>query len=761
MPGLQSSGKIRINKGAGGNYIWTLGTASVLDTGVTYTRFQEGSYLPARTRYRAADFGLPAYIDERAGPLHQLPGLVFSRIDDLGGIYPDIPDRGAVAEAKAALTTIVRNHSVHYGWQERRYWFTYNTASYTTGRYTFNNTYLKAADNNTKASNQGLEWAAFRLGLPSQMLMPTQDSGVWSTRNRGIYVQDDWRLSDRLRLNLGLRYEHEGGITERFNRGVSGEFIRDLKQPFTDLVRAAYAANPLPEMPAAQFQVLGGNRYLGVGGPRTFTGGTHHLLPRLGAAYRLGARTVLRGGYGRYYDTLNVNSQRANQAGYSVSTIPPVSTDLGMTFCCGVSEAGNLGPGRTPLNDPFPLRGDGSRYEATYGNRLGGAALVGQGFREFPRDYSPAGQQRWRLGIQREIVRDFVVDVSYNGSLARVPLLPSLTYVPQQYWAAGNVRIQAVDDNLTQNLPNPFNIKNLAPMALSDPLLYKWVSQVGLFTGTNIRKNQLLRAYPQMSNVFGVRPGETFADERGRVRYHDVQVQAIKRYSRGFQTAVMYTRAYSQAQDYYLNDFEARPSWHPNNNVRPNRFVWSMILQLPFGRGQRFAQTGLPRLLAGGWQLSWIYQYQDGPAAGFGKVFYYGELQDLPKLLDHAVAQSRDIHQWFDTAAVFTGAGAIPAGFTGFEGRTAMQPAVYQVRTFPSGLDAVRADGVRIWDVKLMRRFQPVERVKAAFSVDLLNAMNHTNFGPPETDPTARNFGKVTYQNGVGRYIQFNCKLEF
>jgi len=86
VPRLQSSGKIRINKGAGGSYIWTIGAAHVLDTGVSYTRFSEGASLPARTKYRAVDLGLPAYIDEKAGQYHQLYALVFSSIDDLGGI---------------------------------------------------------------------------------------------------------------------------------------------------------------------------------------------------------------------------------------------------------------------------------------------------------------------------------------------------------------------------------------------------------------------------------------------------------------------------------------------------------------------------------------------------------------------------------------------------------------------------------------------------------------------------------------------------
>lgn len=432
-----------------------------------------------------------------------------------------------------------------------------------------------------------------------------------------------------------------------------------------------------------------------------------------------------------------------------------------MNFCCGVGVAANLSASRNPLLDPFPQRADGSRFDETFGNKPGGAALAGQGFREFPRDYSPAWQQRWRIGVQREITRTAVIEVSYNGAFARIPMVQTISYLPQQYWSTGNVRNQAVDDELTRNLPNPFNLKNLAPLQASDPLLYSYLSRVGFFTGTTIRKNTLLRAYPQMGNLTGVRDGRSFADIRGATRYHDLQVQLVKRFSHGFQSTVMYTRASSEARDYYMNEFDEMSTWRPNNNVRPNRFVWTTIYQLPFGKGKRFANAGIARRVAGGWQLSWIYQIQNGPAVSWGKLFYYGDIEQLPELLNHEAANARDIHTWFDSSAVFKGTGAIPTGFQGFEGRSAMQPGSFQVRTFPAAIGSLRADGLRNWDAKIMRRFDALERLKATFSLDLLNATNHTNFAAPETDPTNKDFGKVSIQNGLGRMIQLNLKFEF
>jgi hypothetical protein len=91
-------------------------------------------------------------------------------------------------------------------------------------------------------------------------------------------------------------------------------------------------------------------------------------LPRLGAAYELTPKTVLRGGYGWFYDTLNVNNTQPNQLGFSQPTSATVSSDLGLTFCCG----------QTPVNNPFPVRADGTRFNTPYGNSLGLVAFAGQ-----------------------------------------------------------------------------------------------------------------------------------------------------------------------------------------------------------------------------------------------------------------------------------------------------------------------------------------------------------------------------------------------
>jgi hypothetical protein len=750
-PGLEVSGIIRHPKGIGGDYIWTIDSRTAVDVGLHWTSYATGNERPVQTASKPSDFGLPAYLDAKAGNLTQVPTLTFSSLNSLSDTYPTMNSRGNTGQLRAAFTTQHGSHSFKYGYEERRYWFGSSGPGYTSGRFTFSNSYVRQADNTTTASNQGLEFAAFLMGLPSGISIDTNDSGEFSTRYRAFYFQDDWRITSKLHLSPGLRYEREGGITERFNRGLAGGFLYGASLPFSSAMQAAYAANPIPELAASQFQALGGTQYLGTNGNSTYTNGTNKILPRLGVAYELTPKTVVRAGYGWFYDTFNVNNTQPSQLGYSQPTSTTVSTDNGLTFCCGGS----------PLNNPFPVRADGTRFNAPYGNALGLVAYAGQSLTFTSRDFSPAWEQRWRVSVQRTLTRDLVVDLSYNGAYSKIPVNQPVNYVPQQYWATGNTRNATADDNLNQNVANPFNIKNLAALQASNPALYNYLATFSTFSSSTIRKSQLLSAFPQYTSLTGLRPGVSASDSMGRNKYRDVEIQLEKRYANGLQMAVMYTYARGTVRDYYANPFDARPSWETNNLVLPHRFVWSSIYALPFGKGRRWLSQGPARYVAGGWQLSWIYEYQMGAATSWGNVFYYGDPGQMESLFKHGQIHGQNVDAWFDPTIAYKGSGSIPSGFVGFEGRSSQQPGQYQVRTFPRTLDAVRADGLRNWDARILRRFQPTEHLRFTFSLDLLNLTNHTNFGAPVTDPTSSNFGLVTSQIGNKRVIQYNFRFDF
>ena len=120
---------------------------------------------------------------------------------------------------------------------------------------------------------------------------------------------------------------------------------------------------------------------------------------------------MIRGGYGWFYDTLNVNVAGITQTGFSRATSTIISNDFGETW-----NVGNPGAGVSPLSDPFPLRSDGTRFDTPYGNRLGLMSVAGAGY-SYPRlDRKHPRVQRWRIGVQRQFGASMVVEAAYVGS---------------------------------------------------------------------------------------------------------------------------------------------------------------------------------------------------------------------------------------------------------------------------------------------------------------------------------------------------------
>lgn len=193
----------------------------------------------------------------------------------------------------------------------------------------------------------------------------------------------------------------------------------------------------------------------------------------------------------------------------------------------------------------------------------------------------------------------------------------------------------------------------------------------------------------------------------------------------------------------------------------PHRIAWSGSYELPVGKGRSVIKEGFLSHVIGNWNVGWVYQRQGGAPTDWGNRFFYGDLDQIGEQFKSDSTRSKDIHQWFDPSISYRGSGAIPSGFQGFEGRSNQQPGSYHERMFPYRLTSLRQDGIQNWDLKIERIFPITETARARFSVDALNATNHTNFSNPNTDPTSGNFGKVTSQRGLSRVIQFTLRMEF
>jgi hypothetical protein len=774
LKGVESNGLYRPTRGGSLDYLFTINAHNVLNITASISQYSEGSKKPIDFEYNAQAVGLPSYIDQKASPVDVLPWINIAGVANAASTSfigaPGLNQRGTTEQWAIKMTTIKGSHTFRYGWEDRRYHYaSVNPLGNTTGYYQFSNTYDRQADNTSSSATTttGLGYASFLMGLPTSITLDTNDTGYWSTPYHAFYFQDNFRVTERLQLGFGLRFEREGGTTERFNRGLEGQYDFSYVPPYAQAVEAAYASlltgtssaiQTLQQgMPASSFKVAGGVTYLGQK-YENYTSGTNRYLPNASVAYRINNKTVLRAGAGLFADTYNAmnSSSRSAQNGYSQTTSTILTSDNGLTFCCGVGAAANLGP-VNPMMDPFPVLPSGSRWVMPRGNSLGSDILDGQGFTYYPRDYAPTRALRYSIGIQRELHGNHKIEVSYSGAYASQPFTRNLSPLPAQYWnynTQWDANVAAVDNAMKATVANPFTA-GLAAIKTTNPTLYDYLSNIGMFTGTTLQVQQLLRAYPNA----GFSLNQTNA-LRGHVVDNEIRVMYTKRMSKGLQSNVQYAHMWGR-QQWLPNQFDQTPAWQLNSNIRPDRLVWSAVCDLPFGKGRQWITQGPLQHVVGGWTLSWVYTYQTGPLISTGNLFYYGDVDQIVQALNHDGIHSQDIHLWFDRAAVWTGSGAAPSGFVGFEGRSANQPGTYQARIFQQYVDGLRADGIHNWDAKIARDFAIREHGVLRISADFLNLTNHTQFGAPNMTVTSSAFGTLSSQVNSGRIIQFNIRVQF
>lgn len=670
--------------------------------GFTYFEFPERR---ASRGIELAKFGFSNRLTGLIDP--RLAALPIVSVDGYTG-FGSGQDR-ASSDAKHAVsghvTKLVGSHSMRFGseWRVDRS-FSNDIAAGVSPRFAFSSNWTRGPLDNSPSSPLGQGLASYLVGLPTGGSLSLLSGGeALQSKYGSVYWQDDWRISARLTLNLGLRYELEWPLTERFNRSVT-QFDFTSASPIEPQARAAYAVNPLPQVAPAAFQVKGGVLFAGAGGlPRTFwDSDRNNVMPRFGLAYNFKPMTVIRAGYGVFYDT-NSTKYPSQQAGYSQSTPFIGSLDNGLTFQSTLSTA--FTDGLLPA----------------LGSKGGLMTNVGQSVTFYPRRTLNSYAQRWSFGVQQQFLKEWVVDAAYVGNRGtQIAIRKELNAIPAQYLSTSPRRDQAAIDFPSAQVRNPF---------------------AGLLPGTGLNgqtvgRGQLLRPFPQFSGV------STF-DPRGYSWYHSLQVRVEKRFSHGYTLNMAYTWSKAMEATNYLNDTDPLPERVISSNDRTHRAVISGVYELPFGRGRKIL-AGANRFwdtLAGGWQVNGIMTRQSGAPLGFGNCILIGDLKSVP-----LSAGERTIDRWFNTAM--------------FE-RDIRKQLGANIRGMPSRFSGIRGDGQAMWDMSLLKNFTLTEQVKMQFRGETYNALNHPNFNAPNTSPTSSAFGTVTAQNGNPRWWQLALKLTF
>ncbi len=599
------------------------------------------------------------------------------------------------------FTWIRGNHNVRFGPEFRLYRvFSDRHSADDSPVLSFNSLWGRGPSDNSPAPPVGAELVSLLLGIPGGN---ATRSGSFAQQDKylAFYVQDDWKVTRKLTLNVGLRLEHESPVTERFNRSATW-FLADQANPIASRAIANYARSPIPELAPANFRVNGGLAFAGVNGnPRAFWDGPAlSLLPRFGLAYQLTPKTVLRSGYGIFFGSLGSFKTSSNLAGFTQSTPIEATNDNGLTF-------------RNTLSNPLP-----SGLLAPLGPAGGLETNLGQAITFFPASRRLPYAQRWSFGVQQQLPGSFMVEASYVGNRGtRLPVNRNINFIPGRYLSTSPARDQATIDYLGAQFPNPFF--GLNPQ----------------YTSTTASRSSLLLPYPEFGNV-------TFPDPVGYSWYHSLQSRMEKRFSRGFTLQLGYTWSRAMEATSFLNPSDPAPYKSLADTDRSHRMTGSGIWELPFGRGRRYG-AGMPRafeFLAGGWQTSGAWQRQSGAPINWGNIILNGDSTKLA-----LPSSRRNADRWFNTDVFDRRSGA---------------PLASNIRTFPLRFSNVRLDSQRRWDFSLNKTFQITERFKTRFRADTFNALNEPVLRGPDTNPISSTFGQITAQE-PSRSFQFSLNLQF
>jgi Carboxypeptidase regulatory-like domain len=726
------------------DWTYTSSASTVFDLSVFANQWFQRNYNSGLIQYKPSSVGLPSYMDQfcQAHGDCELPPVTLSGYYFYNGAtygralstYPKTRTQGFKANVSHVLGKHTFRGGVDFREQVRH---DVGENGNSAGTFSFDNTYTQATDNGLiPGASIGLSWAAFQLGIPTSNSIDNNTSVTEGNPYFGWYGMDTWRATRNITLTVGLRMEYEMGPTEAYNRAIGG-FDPTAQLPISAAAQAAYAANPVLGVPASAFVVQGGDYYLNQNG---FTNQLWKnqlmFLPRAAAAWQATPKTVVRVGYGIYYDTLNVLNEAANQSGFSCTQTNTASNNSGITF-----NYGNPYAGIPPVTNPFPSMIGGNPPCTPYGSSLGSMYQVGRGFTFIPYNREHPQVQRWRASVQRQIGNNMLVEATYWGQWATdLGVTHQLDALPAQYWETGLVRNNTQNNLLTANVPNPYYIGNFTSLQTSNPALYQYMAAQSFYAGKTIQAQQLARPYSQMNGLFEA------DDPLGRDRIKALQVDFTRRLTAGLNLNFSWSWLSAWDKMVFNNPFDPVPTWYPSNSARPQRLTLNGLYQLPFGRGRQFLKTGILGAIVGGWEIAATWEYQSGDEISWPNIYYYGNMATLANDLNNV---NRSLNEWFNTSAQF-------------ERTPANQPASYSVRVFPQYINGVRGDKLLQTNANIHRDIRISEKFTAQLRVDVFNVFNRSQFSDPDTNPNDTTFGKVTAQTGSqNRFVQIQGRLFF
>jgi hypothetical protein len=728
--------------------------------------------------FNPTTLGLPGYTQSYAASVNPalmtLPILSINSYSGIG-LTQSITNTTRSFALRGNLTHVAGRHTIRGGAEWRLQNNAQGVGGNVAGTYNFDNSYTQennGSDSTFAASNFALSYAAFLMGINTSASAAQNASGSFQSPYYGVYADDTWRVTPKLTIIPGIRFEFENGVVEKHNQLVVGWNPTADLSSISGPANTAYASTVAAATPAAQavlpssLTIQGGPLYAGVNGnPRSEWVNSWRILPRFGATYELSQRVVVRAGYGLYYDSLNALQPQVDQDGFSANTTSVSSTTFGTNFTPGVS----------PLSNPFPANASGANFNSPVGSSAGSYYYLGAAPGDlYDHSITPTREQRGSIGAQIQLGGSTMVDISYNiARTSHILVGKNNTFTPASFYIGGQQPNTATAALLSQLIPNPFYIGsgNYSGLASSNPAAYSVISHSNYYTGVNTTVGNLIRAYPQMG-------GLTENEPVGSSNFQEVLFHVTHRWSHGLTLMGSFEINDQHDADYFANAYDPAPSFEPSNNSLPTRLTIEEVWAMPFGHGNKWANSGWENAVFGGYQISSSYEAQPGQLVNFGNAFYVGDASAGQIKLKHPVFHMNNLAttggsnyiQWLNpgtvTAIPVTANGVTTCTYTGngFVTNPQCQPNAFNERVFPTRVNGVRAMGMNNLNGNVSRNFHLAERFNLETSFLVYNVFNHQGYAAPNASPTSSNFGFVTgdgFPQAGSRWLSIQGRLRF
>ena len=605
----------------------------------------------------------------------------------------------------ASVSKYIGRHSLTFGF-DYRVINSGPTISVNAGSFTFNGVFSREYPT-LSSTTTGADFADLLMGYPSAGSVNTAQPINVFVRYYAGYIQDDIRVSNKLTVNAGLRYEYETGEGE-VNNNIAVGFNQAQVNPI-----GAGVTGVIP-YGAIQFAGLGGNPNVCCSPSRTKFG------PRAGAAYQLTPKTILRAGIGIFYAP-TVFGPADSEPGFTQTTTYVASTN------------GNSTPANS-LSNPFP-----QGIIQPSGNTQGALTSLGSTFSFLDPHKGGGGTvYQYSADIQQEVGFGVMFEVGYIGSRSN-----GLTPAPT---GTGTLPINEL---------NPANLA-LGQAALNASVANPFYGQpgaAGVIGTAKVTRAQLLLPFPEYSTIS---ENTTIA----HARYDSMVAKVQKRFSKGLQFLSTFTWSRNEDNEFgsgtanalnglggagtggIQNIYNLAAEWGLAAADTPIRWTGTWIYQLPFGKGKPYLNnSAVLDWLAGGWSIQGtgiintgfpLFVTQANLNAGIG-----------------GTAQRPNA----------TGVNACYSGNPESRRGSYLNPAAFsQAPAYTFGNVsrdiACRSPGMANWDTALFKDFVVKERFHAQFRAQAYNTFNTPLFASPITTFGQKNFGQVAYQANVPRELE-------